>query len=112
MKKVVEMKAGERREANGPGAVARTDDLRIGAIRALIAPQLLLEELPADAASLATVAAARGAIHRVLHGADDRLMVVAGPCSIHDYEAALEYAERLRAAAAGHAQELLVVMRV
>jgi 3-deoxy-7-phosphoheptulonate synthase len=92
--------------------VGRTDDLRIGAIRALIAPQLLLEELPIDAQALATVSAGRSAIHRVLHGADDRLMVVAGPCSIHDYEAAIEYARRLQAAAAGHDRELLVVMRV
>src|SRR5262245_58382943 len=92
--------------------VGRTDDLRIGAIRALITPQLLLEELPIDAEALATVSSGRSAIHRVLHGADDRLMVVAGPCSIHDYDAAIEYAHRLQAAAAGHAHELLVVMRV
>ena len=92
--------------------VGRTDDLRIGAIRALIAPQLLLEELPIDAQALATVSSSRSAIHRVLHGADDRLMVVAGPCSIHDYDAAIEYAARLQAEAARHAHELLVVMRV
>jgi 3-deoxy-7-phosphoheptulonate synthase len=92
--------------------VGRTDDLRIGAIRALIAPQLLQEEMPIDAAALATVTNARAAIHRVLHGADDRLVVVAGPCSIHDYDAALEYAGRLQAAATGHAHDLLVVMRV
>ena len=60
--------------------------LRISAVRALIAPQLLLEELPMDAASLATVTNARHAVHRVLHGADDRLVAVVGPCSIHDYE--------------------------
>src|SRR5688572_12285710 len=99
-------------EKQNVSVVGRTDDLRIGAIRALIAPQLLLEELPIDAPGLATVSSARAAIHRVLHGADDRLMVVAGPCSIHDYDAAIEYAHRLQAAAAGHAHELLVVMRV
>ena len=92
--------------------VGRTDDLRISAIRALIAPQLLLEEMPMDAAALATVTNARQAVHRVLHGADDRLLVVVGPCSIHDSEAALEYARRLREAAARHAHDLLVVMRV
>jgi 3-deoxy-7-phosphoheptulonate synthase len=92
--------------------VGRTDDLRIGAIRALIAPQLLLEELPIDAAALATVSSARAAIHRVLHGADDRLLVIAGPCSIHDYDAAIEYARKLHAAAEAHAHDLLVVMRV
>ena len=59
---------------------ARTDDLRISAVRALIPPQLLLEELPVDAAALATVTNARLAVHRVLHGADDRLLAVVGPC--------------------------------
>ena len=92
--------------------VGRTDDLRISAVRALIPPQLLLEELPIDAASLATVSNARQAIHRVLHGADDRLLAVVGPCSIHDSGAALEYAARLRQAAERHAHELLIVMRV
>jgi 3-deoxy-7-phosphoheptulonate synthase len=92
--------------------VGRTDDLRIAAIRALIAPQLLLEELPIDAAALATVTNARQAVHRVLHGADDRLVAVVGPCSIHDYDAALEYAGRLHAAALRHAPDLLIVMRV
>ena len=70
MKKVVEMKTGDRPHPNEPGPVPkRTDDLRIGAIRALIPPQLLLEELPIDAPALATVSNARAAIHRVLHGA-------------------------------------------
>jgi 3-deoxy-7-phosphoheptulonate synthase len=100
---------GQRRE---PESVARTDDLRIAAVRALIAPQLLLEELPMDAAALATVSGARQAVHRILHGADDRLVAVVGPCSIHDYGAAVEYAARLHAAARAHAAELLVVMRV
>jgi 3-deoxy-7-phosphoheptulonate synthase len=86
--------------------VGRTDDLRISAVRALIAPQLLLEELPVDAASLATVTNARQAVHRVLHGADDRLVAVVGPCSIHDSGAALEYAARLREAARRHAGDL------
>ncbi len=92
--------------------VGRTDDLRISAVRPLIPPQLLLEELPMDAAALATVTTARQAIHRVLHGADDRLLAVVGPCSIHDSGAALEYAARLRDAAARHAHDLLLVMRV
>ena len=92
--------------------VGRTDDLRIAAVRALIAPQLLLEELPIDSASLATVTNARQAVHRILHGADDRLVVVVGPCSIHDSAAALEYAARLRESAERHAHDLLLVMRV
>ena len=106
------------REGGDPGLDSRlrgndkTDDLRISGVRALIAPQLLLEELPVDAAALATVTTARQAVHRVLHGADDRLVVVVGPCSIHDREAALEYAHRLRDASERHAHDLLVVMRV
>jgi len=92
--------------------VGRTDDLRISAVRALIPPQLLLEEMPVDSASLATVTNARTAVHRVLHGADDRLLVVIGPCSIHDSQAALEYATRLREASTRLAADLLVVMRV
>jgi 3-deoxy-7-phosphoheptulonate synthase len=92
--------------------VGRTDDLRISAVRALITPQLLLEELPVDSASLATVTNARQAVHRVLHGADDRLVAVVGPCSIHDSGAALEYAAHLREAARKHASDLFIVMRV
>jgi 3-deoxy-7-phosphoheptulonate synthase len=92
--------------------VTRTDDLRIAAVRALIPPQLLLEELPVDAPALATVTSARHAVHRVLHGADDRLLAVVGPCSIHDSKAALEYAGRLHEAALRHEADLLVVMRV
>ena len=90
----------------------KTDDLRISAVRALIAPQLLLEEMPIDAVSQATVSHARQAVHRVLHGGDDRLVAIVGPCSIHDAGAALEYAHRLRAAAERHAADLLVIMRV
>ena len=90
----------------------KTDDLRIAGVRALIAPQLLLEELPMDAQALATVSQARQAVHRVLHGADDRLLAVVGPCSIHDYDAALVYAAGLHEAARRHAADLLVVMRV
>ena len=97
-----------------PGSDPRVpiDDLRISAVRALIPPQLLVEELPVDAAALETVTQARQSIHRVLHGADDRLVAVVGPCSIHDYDAALEYARRLHAAARQHANDLLVLMRV
>ena len=104
-----------KRDKSGPTPVTvigRTDDLRISAVRALIAPQLLSEQLPVDAAALATVGAARQAIHRVLHGADDRLVAIVGPCSIHDYGAAIEYAQRLAAEARRYEKELLVVMRV
>ncbi|MEO5694386.1 MAG: 3-deoxy-7-phosphoheptulonate synthase [Usitatibacter sp.] len=111
--KVVTLNTGDAPQAREPGSAPnRTDDLRIAAVRALIAPQLLGEELPIDAASLATVTQARQAMHRILHGADDRLVAVVGPCSIHDSGAALEYAARLQKAAQRHGNELLVVMRV
>ena len=115
--KVSKLKTGDRPQAHGPGPVpdkviGRTDDLRISAVRALIAPQLLLEEMPIDPASQATVSQARQGVHRVLHGGDDRLVAIVGPCSIHDAEAALEYAQRLKLAAERHAAELLVIMRV
>jgi 3-deoxy-7-phosphoheptulonate synthase len=93
-------------------AANRTDDLRIGAVRALIPPQLLVEQLPLDAVAQATVTTARNALHKILHGADDRLAVVIGPCSIHDAAAALEYAKRLKAEAGRLQADLLVLMRV
>jgi 3-deoxy-7-phosphoheptulonate synthase len=99
-------------EKKSMAVVGRTDDLRISGVRALIAPQLVLEELPVDATALATVTNARQGVHRVLHGADDRLVAVVGPCSIHDSQAALEYAAKLRDAAERHAHDLLIVMRV
>ena len=118
MKPVV-VKTGDGPQAGKPGSVpdrkpgtVPVDDLRIAAVRALIAPQLLLEELPMDARALATVTQARQAVHRILHGADDRLVAVVGPCSIHDYDAALEYAGRLAGAAQRHAADLLLIMRV
>ena len=90
----------------------RTDDIRISAVRPLITPALLEEWLPVPAATLALVERSRAAISRVLHGADDRLIVVVGPCSIHDHDQAMEYARQLQAQADSLAGELLLVMRV
>lgn len=90
----------------------RTDDTRIGAVRALISPALLLEELAASAPALEVVARARQEIGAVLHGRDDRLLVVVGPCSIHDHDQAMDYARRLVAARDELSRDLLVVMRV
>ncbi|NDY91162.1 3-deoxy-7-phosphoheptulonate synthase [Ideonella livida] len=90
----------------------RVDDLRIGAVRPLISPALLLDELPAPEASQALVEQARSAMSRILHGQDDRLIVVVGPCSIHDHAQAMDYARRLKVEADALAGELLVVMRV
>ena len=79
------------------GAPRPIDDTRITDISELSPPAHLLREFPASELPAATTFDARQAIHRVLHGADDRLLVVVGPCSIHDYDAAIDYATRLAA---------------
>jgi len=89
-----------------------TDDVRIREIKELAPPSHLLRELPTSDRAAATTFASRQAIHRILHSMDDRLLIIIGPCSIHDTKAALEYAERL-----GHVRERLkndleIVMRV
>ena len=90
----------------------RIDDLRIGAVRPLITPALLQEWLPTPPAAQALVESSRAALSRVLHGQDDRLIVVVGPCSIHDHDQAMDYAQRLKEQADALADDLLVVMRV
>lgn len=90
----------------------RIDDTRIRAVRPLITPALLQEWLPAPASAQALVEHSRSAISRVLQGADDRLVVVVGPCSIHDHAQAMEYARQLKQQADALAADLLIVMRV
>ncbi|MDU7585927.1 MAG: 3-deoxy-7-phosphoheptulonate synthase [Acidovorax sp.] len=90
----------------------RIDDLRIKAVRPLITPALLQEWQPAPEAAQTLVESSRVAISRVLHGQDDRLIVVVGPCSIHDHDQAMEYARLLKEQADALAQDLLIVMRV
>lgn len=90
----------------------QVDDLRIRQIRPLISPALLQYDLPADAGVNAFVERSRRAIADVVHGRDPRLLVVVGPCSIHDLDQALEYARRLRDFAPEVERELLLVMRV
>ncbi len=90
----------------------RTVDLRIRATTPLVTPAALAAELPLPDAGATLVAQARDAVARIVTGADDRLLAVVGPCSIHDPAAALEYAARLREAAALHAGDLLIAMRV
>jgi 3-deoxy-7-phosphoheptulonate synthase len=89
-----------------------TDDLRIKEIKELVPPANLIGELACSETASHAVHDARVAIHRILHGMEDRLVVVIGPCSIHDPRAALEYAGRLRAERLRHAGELEIVMRV
>ena len=90
----------------------RIDDTRISAVRPLITPALLQEWLPAPDAAQALVEQSRSAISAVLHGRDDRLVVVVGPCSIHDHDQAVDYAKRLKQTADTLAGDLIVVMRV
>lgn len=89
-----------------------TDDLRIAQLKPLIPPAILMEELPISERASHTVASARCALDAILAGADDRLVVVVGPCSIHDPQAALDYAARLQERASALSDELCVVMRV
>jgi len=90
----------------------RVDDVRIGAVRPLISPALLQDEMPMPEPSQALVEAARRELAEVLSGRDDRLIAVVGPCSIHDHAQALDYARRLKALADELKGDLLVVMRV
>ncbi|MFO1251953.1 MAG: 3-deoxy-7-phosphoheptulonate synthase [Inhella sp.] len=90
----------------------RTDDTRIRAVRPLISPALLLDELPVREGELNLVERTRNDIGRVLRGEDDRLIAIVGPCSIHDHDQALDYARLLKRCADDMAGELVVVMRV
>jgi len=90
----------------------RTDDIRIASIHQLIAPSILIEEKPISDAMAELVSNTRTQAEAILHGKDDRLLVVVGPCSIHDTEAALDYAAKLKEYADGCSEDLLIVMRV
>ena len=89
-----------------------TDDLRIKELRELRTPAQVIGEFPRSDAATKTVLASRHAIHNILHGSDDRLLVVVGPCSIHDPAAAKEYAHKLAALRARLGASLEIVMRV
>jgi 3-deoxy-7-phosphoheptulonate synthase len=91
---------------------ARTDDLRIQQINELISPEQLIKDIGVSESAAETVSLARQAIHRILNGEDDRLLVIVGPCSIHDPAAALDYAAMLRQAALELVDDLFIVMRV
>ena len=90
----------------------RTDDLRIREMKELTPPSHLIREFACSEQAEQTAASARIALHRILHGQDDRLMVVIGPCSIHDTKAAMEYARLLVKERARFSGELEIVMRV
>jgi 3-deoxy-7-phosphoheptulonate synthase len=89
-----------------------TDDLRISSMRELAPPAQLLADCPRDDIATATVTGSRSRVQKILRGEDDRLVVVIGPCSIHDPVAAMEYAHRLAAERTRLADRLEIVMRV
>jgi 3-deoxy-7-phosphoheptulonate synthase len=92
--------------------VQRTSDLRIRSISPLISPQALVDRHPLSEKAAAAVVECREAIRRILRHEDPRLLAVVGPCSIHDYQAALDYARRLRALKQRYASRLHILMRV
>ena len=89
-----------------------TDDIRITGITELTSPQSVMEALPVSESARAAVTNTRRAVSDILKGDDDRLVVVVGPCSIHDPDAALEYASKLREQQKAHEGELCIIMRV
>ncbi len=91
---------------------SQTDDLRIAEVKELTAPETLIDAIPVSDTAGNTVSSARRAIHNILSGEDDRLLVVVGPCSIHDVSAAREYAERLAIIKDQLNNDLFIVMRV
>lgn len=90
----------------------KIDDVNIDGLRPLLPPVILMEELPVSDTSADMISRSRNDIGNIFNGGDDRLLVVVGPCSIHDTDAALEYAQRLKKTADQYQQELLIVMRV
>lgn len=93
-------------------AITNTDDLRIARIDPLISPAVLSYQLPLSESAAQLVSSARAGAEDILKGKDDRLLVVVGPCSIHDPSAAIEYAQRLKSAADLYADDLHIIMRV
>jgi 3-deoxy-7-phosphoheptulonate synthase len=89
-----------------------TDDLRILALHELSTPAAVISEFPRSDGAARTVAATRAAVHRILYGMEDRLIVVIGPCSVHDPVAALDYAQRLASTRQRLAKSLDIIMRV
>ncbi len=89
-----------------------TDDLRISGIQEVVSPQCVHDEYPISEIAAKTTSETRQQIHDILYGKDDRLLVVIGPCSIHNPDAAIEYAGRIRHMREELGEDLLIVMRV
>jgi len=100
------------RNQQEPAVLSTTDDLRIKELKELSTPEEVMREIPRTLTATRIVMAARNAIHAILNGTDDRLLVIVGPCSIHDPIAAVDYAERLAGLREQLADRLEIVMRV
>ncbi|WP_211923619.1 3-deoxy-7-phosphoheptulonate synthase [Coxiella endosymbiont of Amblyomma nuttalli] len=90
----------------------KTDNLRIKSVRPLVPPIFLIKELPLSYKIANLIYNTRSLAQAIIQGKDDRLLVVVGPCSIHDPKAAIEYAYRLKACVNQYANELCIIMRV
>lgn len=90
----------------------KTDDLRITGLQEVIPPEKLLEDVKVSNVGRKTIFDTRNAIHNIISGKDDRVLVIVGPCSVHDPDAALEYAKKLKLQQDALDKDLLVVMRV
>ncbi len=106
------MQTDSRISGDAPQTSARTDDLRVRRTLPLVTPRALKKDLPAGESVLAGVTAAREAVRRILRSEDDRMLVVVGPCSIHDPDSALDYARRLKELSEQVADRYCIVMRV
>ena len=92
--------------------VDSTSDLHVVETRPLMSPALIHRDLPLDKASSGVVSTTRNKIQSILHGNDPRILVIVGPCSVHDVDAAIEYANRLAPLRERYSQKLEIVMRV
>ena len=90
----------------------KTDELRTTLIDTLVSPAELAKQIPLDQKTADFIIESRKAIEKIIHGEDDRLLVIIGPCSIHDTNAAIDYAKQLKILSDKHQNELLIVMRV
>ncbi|KAJ1631071.1 hypothetical protein T492DRAFT_839513 [Pavlovales sp. CCMP2436] len=104
--------AAKRARRSAVDLQAQTDDTRVRAIVPMVPPAILMEDLPSSPELQQCVAESRAAIKAILSGEDDRVLIVAGPCTVHDPAATLDYAAKLAKLAQRHSRDVLVVMRL
>jgi 3-deoxy-7-phosphoheptulonate synthase len=102
----------KQKDIQEPAVLSTTDDLRITELKELSTPDEVMCEVPRSLTATRVVMAARNAIHAILHGTDDRLLVIVGPCSVHDPRAAVDYANHLATLREQLSDRLEIVMRV